>query len=213
VAAAVTVPFFLWNPSAFVNSVVTLQFRQPFRRDALSFLAAWTVIGLPQPSVTIAFGMAGLVSALAVWRLPRTAAGFSAALAATLLAFFAFNKQAFCNYYFFVIGALCVTLAACTGSPQEVQVAQVSSPAQGTRLRPVTQAGWAALGALATAALVPLLWIGDVPFINDEPQDAVTVPISACCGWPAETRAARPGCSASAGGRCTGSAVWDFKSL
>ena len=170
VAAAVTVPFLLWNPAAFVKSVVTLQFRQPFRPDSLSFLAWWTTSGHPQPSVGIAFLVAGVVSALAVWRLPRTAAGFSAALAATFFVFFAFNKQAFCNYYFFVIGALCVTLAACTGSAQEAKVAQASSPAQGTRLRPITLAGWTALGALVTAALVPLLWMGDVPFINDEPQ-------------------------------------------
>ena len=144
--------------------------RQPFRSDSLSFLAWWTTSGHPQPSVTIAFGVASVVSALAVWRLPRTAAGFSAALAATFFVFFAFNKQAFCNYYFFVIGALCVTLAACTGSSQEAQVAQASSPAQGTRLRPITLAGWTALGTVAAAALVPLLWIGDVAFTNDGPQ-------------------------------------------
>ena len=34
------------------------------------------------------------------------------AIATTFFAFFVFNKQAFCNYYFFVIGALYVTLAA-----------------------------------------------------------------------------------------------------
>ena len=31
----------------------------------------------------------------------------------TSLGFFAFNKQAFCNYYFFVIGAMCCAIAAC----------------------------------------------------------------------------------------------------
>ena len=29
-----------------------------------------------------------------------------------LLGFFSFNKQAFCNYYFFVIGAICCAIAA-----------------------------------------------------------------------------------------------------
>ncbi len=33
-------------------------------------------------------------------------------MALVLLVFFAFNKQAFCNYYYFVIGALCTALAA-----------------------------------------------------------------------------------------------------
>ena len=169
VGAAVTVPFLIWDPAAFVKSVVTLQFRQPFRPEALSFLAWWTTSGHPQPSVAIAFGVTAVVSAVAVWRLPRTAAGFSAALAATLFVFFAFNKQAFCNYYFFVIGALCVTLAACTGSRQEAPVAQASSPAPASRFRPITLAGWTALGTVVMAALIPLLWIGDMPFINDEP--------------------------------------------
>ncbi|MEQ1908609.1 MAG: hypothetical protein ABMA15_07285, partial [Vicinamibacterales bacterium] len=62
VAAAVTVPFLVWDPAAFLKSVVTLQFRQPFRTDSLSFLAWWTTSGHSQPSVTIAFGMAGVVS-------------------------------------------------------------------------------------------------------------------------------------------------------
>ena len=35
-----------------------------------------------------------------------------------LLAFFAFNKQAFCNYYHFVIGALCCAVAVATPGPE-----------------------------------------------------------------------------------------------
>ncbi|HUR35894.1 MAG TPA: hypothetical protein VM032_18955 [Vicinamibacterales bacterium] len=113
VAAAITLPFVLWEPGAFVNSVVTLQFRQPFRPDALSFLSWWASLGHPPPSSAIAFLVAPAAAALALWRLPRTAAGFAAAVALTFLAFFAFNKQAFCNYYLFVIGALCIMMAAC----------------------------------------------------------------------------------------------------
>jgi hypothetical protein len=48
-----------------------------------------------------------LALALAVWRSPRTPTGFATAVAFTFLIFFAFNKQAFCNYFFFVIGGLC----------------------------------------------------------------------------------------------------------
>ena len=118
VGAAVTLPFVLWNPAAFWNSVVALQFHQPFRTDALSVLAWWASKGHEQPSASIAFVMAGLASGLAVWRLPRSAAGFSAAVALTFFAFFLFNKQAFCNYYFFVIGAMCMSLAA-YGEPVE----------------------------------------------------------------------------------------------
>lgn len=114
IPAVVTLPFVLWNLDAFMHSVVMLQFYQPFRSDSLSLLAWWTSLGHLPPSSAIPFGVAAIASALAVWRCPRTAAGFSAAIAITFLGFFAFNKQAFCNYYFLVIGALCVTLAAYT---------------------------------------------------------------------------------------------------
>jgi hypothetical protein len=112
VAAAVTLPFLAWNPSAFWKSVVTLQLYQPFRPDALSLLAWWVARHHAQPSAMVPFVVVAVASAIALWRLPRTPAGFSAAIAVTFLAFFAFNKQAFCNYYFLVVGALAVTLAA-----------------------------------------------------------------------------------------------------
>lgn len=109
---AVTLPFFLWNPAAFWRSVVTLQLHQPFRYDALSVLAWWAARGNGELPSLVAFVAAGLLAALALWRVPRTPAGFAVTVASTLFAFFLFNKQAFCNYYFFVVGALCVALAA-----------------------------------------------------------------------------------------------------
>lgn len=112
VVAAVTLPFFVWSPDGFWRSVVTLQLYQPFRHDALSYLAWWVARGHDQPSAAFAFAAAAFASAVALWRLPRTAGGFAAAVSLTFFAFFVFNKQAFCNYYFFVIGALCTTLAA-----------------------------------------------------------------------------------------------------
>jgi hypothetical protein len=120
VGVAVTLPFFLWNPAAFWRSVVTLQFHQPFRTDALSVLSWWAARGHDQPPALIAFLAAGIASSLALWRLPRTPAGFSAAIAITFFAFFVFNKQAFSNYYFFVIGALYATLAAWR-APETIQ--------------------------------------------------------------------------------------------
>jgi len=60
----------------------------------------------------VAFGVAAVVGALALWRAARTPAGFALGVSALFLAFFALNKQAFANYYIFVIGALCVAVAA-----------------------------------------------------------------------------------------------------
>lgn len=124
VAAAVTLPLALGEPAGFVRSVVTLQFAQPFRPEALSYLGRWAgpyVEGTPAPPPPfgpgVAFAVAGLVGALALWRLPRTPSGFALATSALFLAFFALNKQAFANYYFFVIGALCVAVAAAASPP------------------------------------------------------------------------------------------------
>lgn len=112
VGGAITLPFVLWDVTAFVKSVVTLQVYQPFRSDALSYLAWWVSLGHPAPSTAIPFGLASAAAAIAVWRLPRTAAGFAAALALTFLVFFAFNKQAFANYYAFALGMLFLAVAA-----------------------------------------------------------------------------------------------------
>ena len=118
VAAAVTLPFVVWNPQAFWKSVVTVQQLGPFRWDALTYLVWYGLRGHPwvaQPSVAFlctAFAVL-LALGLALWRAPRTPLGFAAALALAALVFFAFNKQAFANYYFFVIGALCCAIASC----------------------------------------------------------------------------------------------------
>ena len=118
VGLAVSLPLILWNAPAFLRSAVTLQFHQPFRQEALSYLAWWARDGSaplsPALSVVAALGAMGL----SLWRAPRTPAGFAAAVALTLGAFFAFNKQAFCNYYFLVVGALCVAIAVVDAPPE-----------------------------------------------------------------------------------------------
>ncbi len=118
VDAVVTLPFVLWNPRAFWRSIVTVQQLGPFRWDALTYLVWYGSHGHPwitRPLVAFLCSVCAVVFALALslWRAPRTPAGFAAALALTALVFFAFNKQAFANYYFFVIGALCCAIAAC----------------------------------------------------------------------------------------------------
>jgi len=113
VAAVITFPFFLWNPYDFIRDVVLWQFFQPFRPDALSYLVAiyrytrgyhppiWTPLAAVVPA-----------AALAMWRCARSPSGFAAAVTCIHLAFFAFNKQAFCNYYYFVMATACWAVAA-----------------------------------------------------------------------------------------------------
>ncbi|HET6247233.1 MAG TPA: hypothetical protein VFE47_05980 [Tepidisphaeraceae bacterium] len=117
--AIVTLPLALRDFHAFWFSLVTVQKDAPFRWDALSYLT-WAGFNLDTKYTTwvwLAFAGAGLAMILSFWKARRSAAGFAAALALTYLLFIAFNKQAFCNYYFFVIG--CIACAAAS-SPTAV---------------------------------------------------------------------------------------------
>ena len=68
------------------------------------------------PSAAWGFVMLALGMALSLWRCPKTPAGFFAAMAFSFLLFFSFNKQAFANYYFLVIGASACAIVAATGN-------------------------------------------------------------------------------------------------
>ncbi|HEY1737661.1 MAG TPA: hypothetical protein VGI86_03070, partial [Acidimicrobiia bacterium] len=96
----------------FWRSVVVVQFLQPFRRDSLSFAAWWANHGHGQPSTALLFVPAIVAIVLCCRYAPRTPSGFAGASALVLFTFFAFAKQAFPNYYFLVIGALCIAVAA-----------------------------------------------------------------------------------------------------
>ena len=112
-ALAITLPFFLWNPRAFYRAVVAFQFLQPFRLDALSYLV-WIHHNYPQLTIERWAPFLSIVPAIAfaLWRCARTPAGFAAAVTFVYLIFFAFNKQAFANYYYFVIATACWSAAA-----------------------------------------------------------------------------------------------------
>jgi hypothetical protein len=112
IGAAVTLPFLLWDPEAFAESLWVAQTDMPPRRDALSFLALIADgNGGVFPPTWIGFVVGvGAVSATFV-RGPRRPALFGAALGASLLYFFAFNKFAFCNYYATVLAAFATIVA------------------------------------------------------------------------------------------------------
>jgi hypothetical protein len=140
-AALLTLPMLLWNPHGFLRDVILFQFRQPFRLDSLSYLA-WMSrdYGIHLPTST-AFVLLGPTIAIALWKAPRTPAGFTSAVAFVYLLFFAFSKQAFANYYFFVIGALSCAIAATTprqyvinASPRFEKVSQKNTKKQHSSL-------------------------------------------------------------------------------
>lgn len=111
VTAGLTLPVALLNPVAFVHSLVGFQAAQPFRGDALSF-PAWIAQRGGTPPLWIGFALVVPLLALALWRASRSAAGFAGATAILFLLFFAFSKQAFANYYYFIIGALLCAVAS-----------------------------------------------------------------------------------------------------
>jgi hypothetical protein len=116
----VTLPFFLWDVRSFFHDVVMVQMQQPFRRNALSFLAWRAQGGGPQTGSWVTF-LAAALALIPIWvRGARTPSGFAGGIALLYFAFFAFAKQAFAGYYYFVLGALCLAIAASnSASPSE----------------------------------------------------------------------------------------------
>ncbi|MCS7032752.1 MAG: hypothetical protein NZ561_02015 [Phycisphaerae bacterium] len=117
VAAATIVPFLILDPQAFIRGVIQWQMIQPFRSDSLSFTALWAEMsGRPTEGLP-GFITASLAMAVGLWKAPRSPGGFMAGAALVFAAFFAFNKQAFCNYYLFVTGVCCCAIAGLAADP------------------------------------------------------------------------------------------------
>jgi uncharacterized membrane protein len=115
VALLLALPFGVSDPHGFWWSLVTFQTLAPLRPDALSFSALLVEHGSrPIPQGLIAL-ITILVTAMVLWKAPRTPSAFALSLALLSLIFFVLNKQAFANYYFFCLGTLCVGLAASAG--------------------------------------------------------------------------------------------------
>jgi hypothetical protein len=128
VAALISLPLILWDFRAFWQSAITLQMRQPYRPDSLGYLAWW---GYGRQGWTgpfwLCFVALFLCAILTVWRNPRGVGGFVTAFALTYYSFFVFNKQAFANYYYLVLGALCCAIVFVRENPMNVPTA--SGPA------------------------------------------------------------------------------------
>lgn len=106
----VTLPLALWDIRAFWESVVALQFKQPYRPDSLSFLV-WMKPANPDAWRWVPFAAAALALGAILTAGRRQAVSFPGAMALVLLLFFCLNKQAFGNYYYLVLGSLCCAIA------------------------------------------------------------------------------------------------------
>ena len=111
-AAGITLPLALWHPNSFMRNVVWLQTLEPFRMDSLSYLSWAAREGMGRGSYLWAVGAASGAAVVTSFTTRNSPTGFAASVAFTTFAMFAFGSKAFCNYYFFVIGALCCAIAA-----------------------------------------------------------------------------------------------------
>jgi uncharacterized membrane protein len=118
VVMAINLPFLLWNVRGFFRSIVEFQLMQSFREDALSYLVFihQHITATPLPSWVALVPLVVLIP-LCLSRIPSSPAGFALGVTAVHLFFFAFNKQAFCNYYYFVIATACWSIAAAELAP------------------------------------------------------------------------------------------------
>ena len=104
-------PFLLWDPSAFLDSVVILQFNQPWRTDAFSLLVWWgeNVSEVPEIFVSVLpLGAAVGVSLILGLRAPKEPWAFSASLGIAMCAMVLLSKQSFANYYSFAAAAVLI---------------------------------------------------------------------------------------------------------
>ncbi|MBI3071559.1 MAG: hypothetical protein HYY84_05455 [Deltaproteobacteria bacterium] len=110
IAFATVLPFVVWDFDGFLWSVIEARKTTPFRPDSLTFLA-W----LDNHDIVVG-GWVGLVGmavplGLAYWRGVRSPSGFATSVAALYFVAFSFSVAAHCNYYYLVIGLLCIAVA------------------------------------------------------------------------------------------------------
>ena len=114
-------PFALWHPNSFMRAVVWLQTLEPFRTDSLSFLIWADRNSIGRGSFLWAVGAAIVAAVVTLFTTRNTPSGFAASAALTMFAMFAFGSKAFCNYYYFVLGTMCIAIAA-FASPEDTEV-------------------------------------------------------------------------------------------
>ncbi len=111
VCCVVNLPFYLWNPHAFILSTTALIWGAGIRTDLLGFYGYFYLKGFPALPVWLPFLFLPLGAWIGLRKAPSTPAGLAAATTNLFLLFFALAKQAAPNYYFMTMSMLCCTLA------------------------------------------------------------------------------------------------------
>jgi hypothetical protein len=126
-AGAVTLPWFLVDPKAFLDDALFFNLELEPRGDSLSLFTTALNQGVRPPFAAVAV-LSLLAVALCLLVLPRTASGFVLGCAIVQYVFDVLNKQSFFNHWWFVSGLLLLAVAtACresdrTAAPSEHRV-------------------------------------------------------------------------------------------
>jgi hypothetical protein len=112
VALATFLPWMIWDFNAWKHANFDFLSALPVRQDALTYIT-WVrrkfAIEIPY---VIAFPASAALIALAAWKGPRTIGRITMAVVASMMVFFVFNKWAFANYYFTLMGLSALAAAA-----------------------------------------------------------------------------------------------------
>jgi hypothetical protein len=133
-AVALFLPFILWNWDAMYDDLIGFFLKSKGRSDALSICgamkriahAAWG-INYEIPWMVVApLWVGGLV--FFTWKMKRSFAGMLFSTASLWLFFFIFGKQAFMNYWYLILFALLLAVAAVPrGAPPSDRVSREES--------------------------------------------------------------------------------------
>jgi hypothetical protein len=98
-AGVILVPFFLWEPDAFLRAVFRAHLERPVRDDSLALRnGIYQRFGVMLPEALV-LGLAVLLVAWVAWRTPPRGTGAALWIGTTLLIFFLAHKQAYFNYF------------------------------------------------------------------------------------------------------------------
>jgi hypothetical protein len=98
--AIVILPFYLWDPGAFLDVILFRQLRRPVMESGLTLLnGAQRLLGLSLPPVVMT-GLALVVIGWITWRTPMKTAGAGLWLGTALLTFCLCHVQGYFNYYY-----------------------------------------------------------------------------------------------------------------
>lgn len=128
-AALVTLPFILWDPHAFWLGTVGFHIYSPFRSDCVSFPAMFDIFCGYQLPPALGFVAAAGTIAVLVLRQANRLACVPLGAAATLLAFFLFNKAAHINYYWLADAVLAVAVILSSAEDQPATCPAIESTA------------------------------------------------------------------------------------